>query len=227
MMAKMKSLRDSDSQPHFSALSPSPLPHQPPSARAYLPLTTWRHRSKLVAQPSPIQASMRPSRLRLVSVMTATAATPSSAAKPKNRADTPAAKSMPATMARSTRPVPRSLPASCRPSSRTAAGPSGMTACQNCPRRSFLRSRIAAPKTTIAILANSDGCSWTPATWIQLRLPWNSWPSPGTKISACRARDSRIPGQASRFHTRTGRREAMTHRTRPMPAKSSWRRNRS
>jgi hypothetical protein len=37
MIAKMKSLVDSGSQPHFSRLAPRPTPKTPPEPSAYLP----------------------------------------------------------------------------------------------------------------------------------------------------------------------------------------------
>jgi hypothetical protein len=39
MMAKMKSLVDSGTQPHFSRLAPRPTPKTPPLPMAYLPWT--------------------------------------------------------------------------------------------------------------------------------------------------------------------------------------------
>ena len=67
MMAKMKSLWASESQAHFSLEAPSPTPHQPPSARAYMPWTDWPHMPLGSDwQAGSKKSAMRPIRLLLV-----------------------------------------------------------------------------------------------------------------------------------------------------------------
>ena len=41
MIAKMKSVVEFGTQPHFSLLAPSPTPNQPPEPSAYLPCRAW------------------------------------------------------------------------------------------------------------------------------------------------------------------------------------------
>ena len=41
MMAKMKSLHDSGTYPHFAPLAPSPTPNRPPEPSAMRPWMAW------------------------------------------------------------------------------------------------------------------------------------------------------------------------------------------
>ena len=63
MIAKMKSLCASGSQDHFSRLAPRPTPHQPPSARAYLPWMAWKQVLHWSEQVPVSQAWIRAIRL--------------------------------------------------------------------------------------------------------------------------------------------------------------------
>ena len=158
MMAKMKSLWAAGSHCHFSRLAPSPTPHHPPSARAYWPWVVCQQEPCGSTQPPPIQSLIRPMRLALVTTMAAARAAKPAPATRNIRAGTPAEKSSPPMIARSTRPVPRSLPPSTSNTSKAPAGnTSGTRACMNLPSlRRFLVSTVA-PNRTSATLANSEG----------------------------------------------------------------------
>ena len=172
MIAKMKSLCASGSQDHFSRLAPSPTPHQPPSARAYLPWMDWKHVPSWSGQEPLSHASIRAIRLAEVTARISASAVMTAAAPRKIRAGAPAEKSRAASTSSNTRPVPRSRPARTRPTTMTPTGrTTGTITCDQVVSDERLRHSTVAAQTMSAILAASDGCSRCPASAIQLRLP--------------------------------------------------------
>ena len=93
MIAKMKSVCASGSQPHFSRLAPRPTPHQPPSARAYLPCIAWKQVSSGSGHEPLSQAAIRASRLADVVAEDSARPAITAAAPRKSRAGAPAEKS--------------------------------------------------------------------------------------------------------------------------------------
>ena len=58
-------------------------------------------------------------------------------------------------------------------------------------------------------MRNSAGWNWNPAIMIQLRFPFASTPSPGTKTSSWKTTAPISAGHAARFQNPMGRRLAM------------------
>ena len=173
MIAKMKSLWASGSQDHFSRLAPSPTPHQPPSARAYLPWMDWKQVLQLVragaAEPGvdpghPVGRACAPGRGPAPVIPTA--------APRKIRAGAPAAKSSAARTSEQDQAGAEVAPGQHQADDDDTDRQDDRDHDVR-PRVSDARLRhsTVAAQTIRAILAASDGCSRWPANAIQLRLP--------------------------------------------------------
>ena len=72
------------------------------------------------------------------------------------------------------------------------------------PRSVCLRNSTYPTHSARVSLRNSEGCAWSPATTIQLRLPFASTPMPGTKTSSWKRIAAISAGHAAFFQNEIG-----------------------